>query len=468
MERLLHRGGVVVLGLAVALCCMVVLGAEKALADEGANATEEDSLVAMGAMEIVSARRAAGLVADGRVHVLDARPVAKYLAGHVPGAVHIDDECLRRAVSGMPAQYLPECELGKVFEGAGVTIDKPTLVYSDGDDPLAATMTAYCLLKAGHPRVMTLDGGFEAWRGNHATTQAYTAFDVTPWQGVSCAPLMVASLADTRRASEEYMGSLVDARPAKVYRGEGKGWVRNGHIPRALNVDWTALMRPDNGALFKPRKEIEKLLADAGLRKEDTTIVYCGTGREATLLYLYMRCVLEWPRVKLYEGSWTEWSSRPELAVATGDEPDHVRVYTDGDMMICAQPTEDLLREMADQGVALVINCRTAREMTTAGFGEAGLVKKLGMKYVEIPMGGSEGYEPEQVAALDRILAEHGGNGKTLMHCASGGRSTQLWIAHLVRKEGLTVEQAEARARAAGMLRASTLERLMGEGSARQ
>jgi protein tyrosine phosphatase (PTP) superfamily phosphohydrolase (DUF442 family) len=78
-------------------------------------------------------------------------------------------------------------------------------------------------------------------------------------------------------------------------------------------------------------------------------------------------------------------------------------------------------------------------------------------------MGGSEGYDPEQVAALAKILEERGGEGKTLMHCASGGRSAQLWVAYLVKNKGLTVEQAEARARDAGMLRPTTLQRLMGQ-----
>lgn len=460
MRLSLHRGAVAVLTLASCVACG--MDSQPAFARQQATpATAGKSAIAPGRLEIISARRAAGLVAQERIAVLDARPVAKYLAGHVPGAVHIDDECLRRSISGMPAQYLPECDLGLVFEGAGLTIDRPTLVYSDGDDALAATMTAYCLLKAGHPHVMLLDGGFEAWRGNNPTTQTYASFEVTPWQGQPLGSAMAATLADARSASEDFKGRLVDARPARLYRGEGKAWARNGHIPEAVNLDWTTLMRSDNGALFKPRKEIEKLLADAGLRKEDPTIVYCGTGREATLLYLYLRCVLEWPRVKLYEGSWTEWSSHPELAVATGDD-EYVPVFADGDLLISAQPTEELLRELADQGVNLVINCRTAREVSGAGFNESALVKRLGMQYAEIPMGGSEGYAPEQVAALAHILDQHAADGKTLMHCASGGRSAQLWVAYLVKHKGMTVDQAEAQARRAGMLRPSTLQRLMG------
>lgn len=446
------------------MVCVFVAGwASIAQAQAPAAAAEAavQPVAAMGSFEIIPATRARSLIGSGRAHVLDARPVGKYLAGHLPGAVHMEDECLRQSVSGMPASYLPECDLARVFERAGVTTAKPVLIYSDGEDPLAATMTAYALLKAGHPRVMVLDGGFEAVRGNGGITQEYAAFEQKAWNGTSPTAPLAASIDDVRRMVDTDEGLLVDARPAKLYRGEGKNWARNGHIPRALNVDWKSLMRADNEALFKPRKEIEKLLKDAGLDAQAPTVVYCGTGREATLLYLYLRGVLQWQRVRLYEGSWTEWSANPALPIATGDDP-YVPVYSDGDVLVSAQPSESLLRELADADVTMVINCRTAGEMANVGFNEARLVKSLGMKYIEIPLGGNEGYEPKDVEALKAAMDGHR-DGKVLMHCASGGRSTQLWIAHLAMNEGMTLEQAQDRARAAGMLRPTSIERLLGK-----
>jgi protein tyrosine phosphatase (PTP) superfamily phosphohydrolase (DUF442 family) len=82
------------------------------------------------------------------------------------------------------------------------------------------------------------------------------------------------------------------------------------------------------------------------------------------------------------------------------------------------------------------------------------------MGFVEIPLGGNEGYAPEDVAALKAALGSRK-EGKVLLYCASGGRAMTLWIAHLVMNEGLTLEAAQERARAAGMLRRSGLERLL-------
>jgi thiosulfate/3-mercaptopyruvate sulfurtransferase len=413
----------------------------------------------LGDFEIVSITRARAFVNDQKVHALDTRPVAKYLAGHLPRAVHIDDEVLRGSSGGLPVEFLPASELARVFERAGVTADKPVLVYSDGEDPLAATIAAYALLKAGHPRVLLLDGGFEAWRGVADVSQEFGLYQPSPWSAPAPTVPISVSLDDVRRMVDTDEGVLVDARPARLFRGEGKHWVRNGHIPGAVNLDWKSLMRSDNESLFKPRKEIEALLREAGLEATSPTIVYCGTGREATLLYLYLKGVLQWPRVTLYEGSWTEWSANPSLPTRSGDEP-YIPLSADGDVFVGGQPSESLLRELADQGVTLMINCRTAGEAASVPFGQASLAKSLGMGFVEIPLGGNEGFAPEDVAALKSALGSRK-EGKVLLYCAGGGRATTLWIAHLVMNEGLTLEAAQERARAAGMLRRSGLERLL-------
>lgn len=413
----------------------------------------------LGTFEIMSISRARPLVHDRRVHPIDARPVAKYLAGHLPGAVHIEDELLRQPISGLPVQFLPTGELARLFECAGVTADKPVLVYSDGEDPLAATITAYALLKAGHPRVLLLDGGFEAWRGVADVTQEYGAYATAPWTMTAPTVPVAASLDDVRRMVDTDEGILVDARPAKLFRGEGKHWPRNGHILGAVNVDWKSMMQSDNEALFKPRKEIEAQLREAGLDPNFPTIVYCGTGREATLLYLYLKGVLQWPRVLLYEGSWTEWSANPSLPAGIGDDP-YIPVYADGDVLVSGQPSEALFKELADQGVTMVINCRTPLEMGSVPFSQGSLLRSLGVTLVDIPLGGNEGFEPKDVEALREALGSRKG-GKVLIHCAGGGRAKELWLAHLIVNEGLSFETAQERVRAAGMSRRSGLERLI-------
>lgn len=53
-------------------------------------------------LEPVTAEQLAALMRDGEVMLLDARPVDEYVAGHIPGAVSMPLERLRRRLSALP------------------------------------------------------------------------------------------------------------------------------------------------------------------------------------------------------------------------------------------------------------------------------------------------------------------------------------------------------------------------------
>jgi thiosulfate/3-mercaptopyruvate sulfurtransferase len=66
--------------------------------------------------------------------------------------------------------------------------------------------------------------------------------------------------------------------------------------------------------------EIKKILADKKIVPENDIIVSCSTGREATLQYVVLKHLLNYPKVRIYEGSWTEYSTQKDLPVATVEE----------------------------------------------------------------------------------------------------------------------------------------------------
>lgn len=102
------------------------------------------------------------------------------------------------------------------------------------------------------------------------------------------------------------------------YSGEAKIWTRNGHIPGAVNVPWKSLVEENNSHKFKPVDAMRKVFADKGIRETDDIIVYCGTSREASLEYMVLKHILRFPKVRLYEGSWAEYSNHKDLPVETG------------------------------------------------------------------------------------------------------------------------------------------------------
>lgn len=111
------------------------------------------------------------------------------------------------------------------------------------------------------------------------------------------------------------------------------------------------------------------------------------------------------------------------------DSRDAAIVCRHGDVWIASQPSERDLDRWAQEGVKLVINSRTPEETSGLAFDLAAAVQARGMNYVEMPIGGSWGANPEMTAALPGHLEAAGG--PVVMHCRSGTRSAHLYAAHL-------------------------------------
>ena len=380
--------------------------------------------------------------------ILDTRSFGAYLEGHLPGAVHLADEILRGPSAGLPVQYWSPDRLADIFARAGVSLDAPVIVYSSDDAPLPATMTAYALTQIGHDDIIIINGGYRAWAANHPTTRAFPKVTTTT---ITPAPPTLTKIQYDEFAESIGFNNLVfiDARPEAQYRGDLPIWIRNGHIPAAHSLDWTLLTDPLNRHRLKPIDQIKKLLADRGISEWDDIVVYCGTGREATLMMLALTCELRWPNVRLYEGSWTEYSSITDAAIEVGGRKEpKTRVYRDGRILLSAQPSKQSFEWLHQQGVTTIITCRTRSEVEGLTFNQDELVSELGMRYIHIPMGGHSGYSPEQVKRLADILSRT--DGDVLIHCTSGARARLLWMAYLVAHEGLSPDESLKRGEALG------------------
>jgi thiosulfate/3-mercaptopyruvate sulfurtransferase len=127
----------------------------------------------------------------------------------------------------------------------------------------------------------------------------------------------VAMLADVRMALSGDSVQVVDARPAERFSGkapEPRPGLRAGHMPRSFNVPYARLI--ENGRLL-PRERIEAAFADGGVDLDKPIITSCGSGVTAAILTLALESIGKKPQ-GLYDGSWAEWGSRPDLAVERG------------------------------------------------------------------------------------------------------------------------------------------------------
>ncbi|HIK17018.1 MAG TPA: sulfurtransferase [Leptolyngbyaceae cyanobacterium M33_DOE_097] len=278
-------------------------------------------------IQFVSPDWVAANVKDANLRILDVRTAPlEYISGHLPKAVNIADSAFRGPNGALPVQYWDNTKLASIFSKSGVSSDSRVLVYSSGNDVLGATMVAYLLERSGVKDIYVLDGGFTGYKAaNQATTKVFPQYapgNFTPKDD----PSIRVTLAQVKQLIGKPGVVFIDPRPPELFRGEKDIWVRNGHIPGARNIPWPTFTEANNAQedLKNPHKlksldEIRKLLAEKGIKPTDDIIVTCSTGREATLQYIVLKYLLGYPKVRIYEGSWTEYSTT-NLPVATGPE----------------------------------------------------------------------------------------------------------------------------------------------------
>jgi uncharacterized protein (TIGR01244 family) len=118
-------------------------------------------------------------------------------------------------------------------------------------------------------------------------------------------------------------------------------------------------------------------------------------------------------------------------------------------LFVSPQINVETVRAAAERGVSLIVNNRPEGESPDQTPGETieSAASAVGMTYAAIPVTHA-GFAPWQLDALDEALANNG-EGKALLYCRSGTRSTLLWALARARA-GDDLETIAATAAAAG------------------
>jgi thiosulfate/3-mercaptopyruvate sulfurtransferase len=109
---------------------------------------------------------------------------------------------------------------------------------------------------------------------------------------------------------------LVDVRSPEEFRGEllapphlpQEQAQRPGHIPGARNIPWSKAVNPETGA-FLPEDQLRGLYEGQGLTPDLEVVAYCRIGERSAHTWFVLHELLGYPKVRNYDGSWTEWGS---------------------------------------------------------------------------------------------------------------------------------------------------------------
>jgi len=276
---------------------------------------------------LISPEDAKALIANPdpakRPLVLDTRGGYKdYFRGHLPTAHHINFDTLRGTDKGVPVAYLPDDLTRILLSRAGVDKDRLHILYAEGDklpndEILSSSMVAYVMEKFGIKNIRIVDGGLPAYRAKFPLTQAYPN---TPAGSLPKAmnPEIGLDVDSVMKLKDKPGYVLLDARPQNEFEGDDIYWLRKGHIPGAKSFHWARLVMDDNTHKFRSVDDCKKRLAAEGITPDKNILVYCGTSREGSLLRFALRHVLDYPHVRLYEGSWREYANLLDLPVEKG------------------------------------------------------------------------------------------------------------------------------------------------------
>ncbi|ENK6893218.1 3-mercaptopyruvate sulfurtransferase [Escherichia albertii] len=260
---------------------------------------------------------------DPEIQIIDARMAPpgqedrnvaqEYLHGHIPGAVFFDIEALSDQTSPLP-HMLPRPETFAVaMRELGVNQDKHLIVYDEGN--LFSAPRAWWMLRTfGVERVSILGGGLAGWQRDDLLLEEGPVELPEGEFNATFTPEAVVKVTDVLLASHEKTAQIIDARPAARFNAEvdePRAGLRRGHIPGALNVPWTELVREGE---LKTTDELDAIFFSRGVSYDKPIIVSCGSGVTAAVVLLAL-ATLDVPNVKLYDGAWSEWGARTDLPV---------------------------------------------------------------------------------------------------------------------------------------------------------
>ncbi|QDV37843.1 sulfurtransferase [Tautonia plasticadhaerens] len=263
---------------------------------------------------------------DPKVRIVESdEDVLLYDMGHVPGAVKIDwqgdlqDQLIR--------DYIDAEKFADICSRSGIAADTTVVFYGDKSNWWACyAFWAFKLF--GHDDCRIMNGGRKLWldqeRELSRDTPSYPRTDYVV-KGADASKIRI--FRDDVLAHMKAGKKMIDVRSPGEYTGEllhmpdypQEGSLRAGHIPGAKSVPWTRAVNEDG--TFKSADELKAIFeGECGLDQSDEVVAYCRIGERSSLTWFVLTYLLGYPKVRNYDGSWTEWGNLVGVPIAKGNE----------------------------------------------------------------------------------------------------------------------------------------------------
>jgi thiosulfate/3-mercaptopyruvate sulfurtransferase len=221
--------------------------------------------------------------------------------------------------------YLDAARFAELLASKGISNDTTVVFYGDKHN-WWATYAFWVFKLFGHQDARILNGGRAKWIAEgRELTRDVPSYARGSYEAPQRDDNSIRAFRDQVLQHIKQSGTaLVDVRSPQEFSGERthmpeypqEGTLRGGHIPSAVNVPWAKAVKEDS--TFKDADELRQLYGELGVTPDKEVVAYCRIGERSSHSWFVLTYLLGYPRVRNYDGSWTEWGNSVGLPIEKG------------------------------------------------------------------------------------------------------------------------------------------------------
>lgn len=247
------------------------------------------------------------------IAIIDLCAAETYIQNHIPGAVFLEYAWIVRGEKPRMGLLPDAGQLSRILSAYGITPDTHVIAYDDEGGGRAARFL-WTLDCVGHNKYSLIDGGLHAWanEGHEMTNEVH--FPTAIQRDVQ---IINTPIADRQYILEHYNNDdvvILDTRSPHEYTGTKVFAMRGGHIPGAINFEWTQAMDQQHNLRLKSTEELKHSLEALGVTPDKTIVCHCQSHHRSAHTYVMLKS-LGYEKVKGYPGSWSDWGNDPNTPI---------------------------------------------------------------------------------------------------------------------------------------------------------
>jgi thiosulfate/3-mercaptopyruvate sulfurtransferase len=252
-----------------------------------------------------------------------------YSTGHIEGALKIDWHTELNHPDNR--DYIDGEAFAALLSSKGIKREDTIVIYGDKSN-WWATYAMWVFKLFGHEDVRIMNGGRAKWvEESRVLTKETNAPSKSDYPEITRDDSKIRAFREDVIA--HFGKPMIDVRSPLEYTGEklhmpdypNEGASRGGHIPTARSVPWSKAVNEDQ--TFRSITELNDIYrVEAGLGDSSDVIAYCRIGERSSHTWFVLSYLLGIPKVRNYDGSWTEWGSTVRVPIVKGEQPGSVPV----------------------------------------------------------------------------------------------------------------------------------------------